>query len=177
MTQFRQKYVKVLAGTITIQAKLTFENGADKQKVLDLMRRWSSCTRYAYNRLIEGHERNQLKRELQGIFGLKAVQNLESKPERVLKPLGGTSFDARNLWQVLKVAVVTPLSPDRVLRNLSVLKSLLVSGQVGKAFEGRKFLFLGTGAMALSNTACWGLREPEEAEYKYPSQTVQFCAV
>lgn len=57
---------------ITIQAKLSFANHEDKQKVLELMRRWSSCMRFAYNRLLEGKSRNELKRELQGIFNLNS---------------------------------------------------------------------------------------------------------
>jgi len=57
---------------ITIQAKLTFPSKEDEQIVLDLMRRWSSCMRYAYNRLLEGSSRNTLKRELQGVFNLNS---------------------------------------------------------------------------------------------------------
>ncbi|MEN3028578.1 MAG: hypothetical protein ABDH29_05075, partial [Aquificaceae bacterium] len=111
MTQFRQKYVKVLAGTITIQEKLTFEKEADRQKVLDLMRRWSSCMRYVYNRLLEGYERNQLKKELQGIFGLnsryvddailKAKSVLSSCREKVEKSRK-VIFGGRELFEKLK---------------------------------------------------------------------------
>ncbi|MDN5332185.1 MAG: hypothetical protein PWP45_1410, partial [Tepidanaerobacteraceae bacterium] len=57
---------------VTIQAKLIFDSNEDKQEVLDLMRRWSSCVRFAYNRLLEGYSRNELKRELQGIFSLNS---------------------------------------------------------------------------------------------------------
>lgn len=48
-----------------------------------------------------------------------------SKPGRVPGPLDGTSSDTCsnygycNLWQVLKVTVVTPLSLERVLRDFS----------------------------------------------------------
>ncbi|AEM73189.1 transposase [Caldicellulosiruptor acetigenus 6A] len=88
---------------LTIQAKLIFDSSEEKQKVLNLIRKWSSCMRYAYKRLLEGYERNELKRQLQGIF------NLNSR----------YVDDAQ-------------LSPDRVLRDMSVLKSLLVSWQVGR---------------------------------------------
>jgi hypothetical protein len=37
---------------ITIQTKLIFKSKEDKQTVADLMRRWSSCMRFAYNRLL-----------------------------------------------------------------------------------------------------------------------------
>jgi len=79
----------------------------------------------------------------------KFLQSLESETERLSVPLDGTSTGSRgenhNLWRVLKVAVVTPLSPDRVLRDMSVLKSLLVSGQVGKTYKGVSSCFLGQG--------------------------------
>ncbi|ADQ45983.1 transposase, IS605 OrfB family [Caldicellulosiruptor kronotskyensis 2002] len=67
---------------------------------------------------------------------IKILQSPGSESGRVSGPLGGTSSDTcskcYNSWRVLRVAVVTPLSPDRVLRDMSVLKSLLISGQVGR---------------------------------------------
>jgi len=42
-----QNYIK------GVQAKLIFKNETDKQRVLDLMRRFSSAVRFAYNRLVE----------------------------------------------------------------------------------------------------------------------------
>ena len=62
---------------------------------------------------------------------IEFLQSLESEPGRVLEPLYGTSFSAYNLWQVLKVAVVTPLSPEKVPRDFSVLKELLIQGKWG----------------------------------------------
>jgi hypothetical protein len=38
---------------ITLQCQLEFENRQDKKAVLDLMRRFSSASRYAYQRLLE----------------------------------------------------------------------------------------------------------------------------
>jgi len=92
---------------------------------------------------------------------IRILSSSESEPGRLSVPLDGTSAGSRgknhNLWQVLRVAVVTPLSPDRVLRDMSVLKSLLISGQVGRpSYKGCEFLFLGTGTMAFPNTARWG---------------------
>jgi transposase, putative, N-terminal domain len=57
---------------IVIQAKLIFLSQDDKQIVLDLMRRWSSCMRFAYKRFLEGYDRNTLKRDLQGTFNLNS---------------------------------------------------------------------------------------------------------
>ena len=96
---------------ITIQAKLTFPSKEDEQIVLDLMRRWSSCVRFAYNRLLEGSSRNTLKRELQGVFNLnsryvddaimKAKSVLESCRERDENP-SKVIFGGRSLFEKLK---------------------------------------------------------------------------
>jgi hypothetical protein len=55
-----------------------------------------------------------------------------------------------NLWRVLRVAVLTALSPDlrKVPRCGSSLKALLISGDVGRTHQGREFPLLGAGAMA-----------------------------
>ncbi|MDQ7038622.1 MAG: transposase, partial [Aquificota bacterium] len=55
----------------TIQARLKVK-GEEKKILDDLMRRWSSCMRFAYKRLLEGKTRNELKKELQGKFGLNS---------------------------------------------------------------------------------------------------------
>ncbi|WP_271628723.1 IS200/IS605 family accessory protein TnpB-related protein [Caldicellulosiruptor sp. DIB 104C] len=96
---------------ITIQAKLTFPSREDKQTVLDLMRRWSSCVRFAYNRLLEGWDRNTIKRELQGVFNLnsryvddaimKAKSILTSCKERGENPRK-VIFGGRQLFEKLK---------------------------------------------------------------------------
>jgi IS605 OrfB family transposase len=54
-------------------ARLVFLKEGDEQAVLDLMRRFSSATRFAYQRLLEGQDRKELKREdgpLCTLFGL-----------------------------------------------------------------------------------------------------------
>ncbi|MBM7583287.1 IS605 OrfB family transposase [Caldicoprobacter guelmensis] len=96
---------------ITIQAKLAFSSKEDEQAVLDLMRRWSSCVRFAYKRLLEGKSRNELKRELQGVFNLnsryvddaimKAKSVLESCRERDENP-SKVIFGGRSLFEKLK---------------------------------------------------------------------------
>ncbi|KHO62348.1 transposase [Thermoanaerobacter sp. YS13] len=96
---------------IVIQAKLIFLNQEDKQIVLDLMRRWSSCMRFAYKRFLEGYDRNTLKRELQGIFNLnsryvddaimKAGSTLESARELDKSPKK-VIFGGRDLFEKLQ---------------------------------------------------------------------------
>jgi hypothetical protein len=46
-----------------VHARLVFLKKEDEQAVLDLMRRFSSAIRFAYNRLLEGQDRKELKRE------------------------------------------------------------------------------------------------------------------
>jgi len=56
-----------------VHARLVFLKEGDEQAVLDLMRRFSSATRFAYQRLLEGQDRKELKREdgpLCTLFGL-----------------------------------------------------------------------------------------------------------
>jgi predicted transposase len=64
------KLPKVFQG---VHARLVFLKKEDEQAVLDLMRRFSSATRFAYQRLLEGQDRKELKREdgpLCTLFGL-----------------------------------------------------------------------------------------------------------
>ncbi|MEZ0323670.1 MAG: IS200/IS605 family accessory protein TnpB-related protein, partial [Hydrogenothermaceae bacterium] len=56
---------------ITLQCKLEL-NRKDWDILRDLMRRQSSCLRYAYNRLLEGKTRKELKKELQSIFNINS---------------------------------------------------------------------------------------------------------
>jgi IS605 OrfB family transposase len=56
-----------------VYARLVFPDHRDEAAVLDLMRRFSSATRFAYQRLLEGQDRKELKREdgpLCTLFGL-----------------------------------------------------------------------------------------------------------
>ena len=51
---------------ITLQCLLEFKN--EKDRVLDLMRRFSSAMRYAYKRLLEGEKRKDLKKNISRLF-------------------------------------------------------------------------------------------------------------
>jgi predicted transposase len=55
---------------ITLQCLLEFQNTQDKEAVLDLMRRFSSAMRYAYQRLLEGEKRKDLKKQLSKLFSI-----------------------------------------------------------------------------------------------------------
>jgi IS605 OrfB family transposase len=97
-----------------VQARLVFLKKEDEQAVLDLMRRFSSATRYAYNRLLEGKTREELKREsgpLCTLFGLntryadgaieKAQAALDSAEELGQDPRK-VVFGGRKLFKGLK---------------------------------------------------------------------------
>ena len=96
---------------ITLQCKLTFENEKDKQKLFELMKKFSSCYRYAYNRLLEGHKRKELKKHLQKVFKLnsrycddaifKAQSLINSCRERGQNPKK-VIFGGRRLFEKLK---------------------------------------------------------------------------
>jgi len=98
---------------------------------------------------------------------VKLLQSLESEEERVSEPLDGTSFDTLNFFRVLKVAVVTPLSPEKVSRDFSTLKELLISGQVGRLSKALVPASWGRG-YDTSKFRQSGMGVSEVADYKYP---------
>ncbi len=76
---------KELLVMVTLQCKLEVSK-ADKELLLTLMRKFSSCMRYAYNRLLEGKNEKDLKRKLQVIFGINSryVRNAVKKAQSVI---------------------------------------------------------------------------------------------
>jgi IS605 OrfB family transposase len=97
-----------------LHARLVFPDPRDEAAVLDPMRRFSSATRFAYNRLLEGQDRKELKREdspLCRLFGLntryadgaieKAQAALDSARELGQDPRK-VVFGGRKLFEQLK---------------------------------------------------------------------------
>jgi IS605 OrfB family transposase len=97
-----------------VHARLVFLKKEDERAVLDLLRRFSSATRYAYNRLLEGKDRKELKREdgpLCQLFGLNTryANGAIEKAQAILdsaKELGQDPrkvvFGGRKLFEQLK---------------------------------------------------------------------------
>jgi IS605 OrfB family transposase len=97
-----------------VHARLVFLKKEDERAVLDLMRGFSSATRYAYNRLLEGQDRKELIREdspLCRLFSLntryadgaieKAQAALDSAKEPGQDPRK-VVFGSRKLFEQLK---------------------------------------------------------------------------
>ena len=88
------------------------------------------------------------------------IKSLESEPRRVSEPLEGTSLGTQfNPWRVLKVVVLTALAPERVIRDLSVLKDILFRGLWGDPIWARAPTAGGRGvvcveARAIFETPC-----------------------
>jgi IS605 OrfB family transposase len=95
---------------ITLQCELEIPK-TDKETLMALMRKFSSCMRYAYNRLLEDKERKDLKKDLQPVFALnsryvddaimKAKTVLESAIELDKNP-AKIIFGGRRLFNKLK---------------------------------------------------------------------------
>jgi predicted transposase len=111
-----------------VHARLVFPDHRDEVAVLDLMRRFSSATRFAYNRLLEGQDRKGLKREdgpLCRLFGLntryadgaieKAQAALDSARELGQDPRK-VVFGGRKLFERLKRRHLSGKARERLRR-------------------------------------------------------------
>jgi IS605 OrfB family transposase len=97
-----------------VHARLIFSNSGDEAATLGLLRRYSSATRYAYNRLLEGKDRKELKREdgpLCQIFGLNTryadgaiekAQALIASAEELGQDPRKVVFGGKKLFEQLK---------------------------------------------------------------------------
>jgi IS605 OrfB family transposase len=97
--------------TIALQCRLRFETQEDREAVLYLMRRFSSATRFAYQRLLEGMEGREVRQRVAALFGLndryahgaltKAKAILSSCQEQGRSPKK-VVFGGRRLFEQLK---------------------------------------------------------------------------
>jgi transposase, putative, N-terminal domain len=112
-----------------VHARLAFLKKEDEQAVLDLTRRFSSATRFAYNRLLDGKTREELKREsgpLCRLFGLntryadgaieKAQATLDSARELGQDPRK-VVFGGRKLFEQLKRRHLSGKARERLRRE------------------------------------------------------------
>ena len=121
----KAKPSKVFQG---LHARLVFPDHRDEAAVLDLTRRFSSATRFAYRRLLEGKTREELKREsgpLCALFGLntryadgaieKAQAALDSARELGQDPRK-VVFGGRKLFEQLKRRHLSGKARERLRR-------------------------------------------------------------
>jgi IS605 OrfB family transposase len=102
---------KIDRNFITVECLLAFDKDEDKEKVLNLMRKFSSMVRFAYKRLLEGTERKELKKLLAQKYGINtrysddaiflAQQTLDSCLQRGQNPKK-LVFGSRELFEKLK---------------------------------------------------------------------------
>jgi predicted transposase len=106
---------------ITLQCLLEFQNKQDKEATLDLMRRFSSAMRYAYQRLLEGEKEKDLKKQLSKLFGINtrysgdaillAQSTISSCKERGQNPKKFV-FGSRKVFEQLKKNHLTGKEKD-----------------------------------------------------------------
>jgi predicted transposase len=103
---------------VTLECMLEFEKEEEKEKVLALMRRFSSATRYAYKRLLEGVPDKEIEKRVAEKHKLNA---------RYVK---GRAKSLQKSWQVLSVAlaVLRATACLEWCRDHSPLKRVLISG-------------------------------------------------
>ncbi len=110
---------------VTIQARLKVK-GKEKEILDNLMRRWSSCMRFAYKRLLEGKARNELKKELPEIFGLNTryVDDAILEAQRIInlsKELGfkpnKVIFGGRDLFEKLSKKHLSEKEREKLKRE------------------------------------------------------------
>jgi len=112
-----------------IHARLVFLEKEDERAVLDLMRRFSSATRYAYSHLLEGRDRKELKREdgpLCQLFRLKTryadgavekAQALIISAEELGQDPRKVVFGGRKLFERLKRRHLSGKARERLRRE------------------------------------------------------------
>jgi IS605 OrfB family transposase len=108
---------------ITLECMLEFEKEEEKEKVLALMRRFSSATRYAYKRLLEGVAEKEIEKAIQEKHKLNAryVKDAVLIAKQVLKSCiqRGQNpkklvFGSRELFEKLKKKHLTGKRRERL---------------------------------------------------------------
>jgi IS605 OrfB family transposase len=151
---FEARLLNIKSTHVSVWAKLEFLSNEDKREVLDLMRRFSSATRFAYNRLLEGQDRKELKREdspLCTLFGLntryadgaieKAQATLDSAKELGQDPRK-VVFGGRKLFEQLKRKHLSGKARERLRREWKERRQGLLYSRGDATKEGNANLRL-----------------------------------
>jgi predicted transposase len=155
---------------ITLQCRLGFQNEQDRKAVLELMRRFSSAMRFAYQRLLEGEDRKDLKILYKSLQSGKSEPATQHHVNLWKEQVRGSTQVGQKSWRVLSVALA--FSCLEGFRDFSPLKRVILLGDwVGVAI--RLVPTPGVGTMVLPNTACWGWECLKRRNINTPAQTVQ----
>ncbi|BAL81526.1 IS200/IS605 family accessory protein TnpB-related protein [Caldisericum exile] len=120
---------------ITLQCELELSK-TDKELLLKLMRKFSSCMRYAYKRLLEGKVRKDLKKELQPIFNINSryvddaimkAQSVINSYKELNKNPTKVIFGGRKLFNQLKSKHLTGKRYKELKREWKEKRLLLYS--------------------------------------------------
>ena len=146
---------------ITVECLLSFDKDEDNDKVLGLMRKFSSMVRFAYKRLMEGAKSKELKKMLAQKYGintrysgdaiLMAQQTLDSCMEREQNPKK-LVFGSRELFEQLKKKHLTGKSREKLRQKWEERRYGILYSRGDKAKAGNLNLRL----VNLSNQ--WYLR-------------------
>jgi len=130
---------------ITVECLLAFDKDEDKEKVLSLMRRFSSMVRFAYKRLLEGMERKELKRMLSQKYGINtrysddaiflAQQTLDSCIERGQNPKK-LVFGSRVVFEKLKKKHLTGKRREKLRQEWEERRYGILYARGDKSKEG-----------------------------------------
>jgi len=163
---------------ITLQCLLEFKN--EKDRVLDLMRKFSSAMRYAYKRLLEGEKRKDLKKHLSKLFNIntklkcgKSKTATQQSGNQWKEQVRGSAYAGYKNWQVL-FTVLAFCYLEKSYKDFSPLKRVIISKD-WIAVANRLVPVLGAGTtsmprfMTLPKYRLLGSEVSEMAEYKYPN--------
>jgi len=139
---------------ITLSCRLGFERIDEEKEVSELMRNFSSCMRYTYNRLLEGWERKELKKHLQSVFPLnsrycddailKANEALKSCKENGQNPRK-LVFGGRSLFEKLHKRHLTGKRLEELKRKWKEKRQGTAYSRGDKAKKGNlnlRFVFI-----------------------------------
>jgi IS605 OrfB family transposase len=137
-----------------VHARLVFPKKEDERAVLDLMRRFSAATRYAYNRLLEGKDRKELKLKdspLCKLFGLNTryadtaiekAQALIASAEELGQDPRKVVFGGRKLFEQLKRRHLSGKARERLRREWKEKRQGLLYSRGDAAKKGNANLRL-----------------------------------
>jgi transposase, putative, N-terminal domain len=130
---------------ITVECLLAFDKDEDRERVINLMRKFSSMVRFAYKRLLENTERKELKKMLSQKYGINtrysgdaiflAQQTLDSCLQRGQNPKK-LVFGSRELFEQLKKKHLTGKRREKLRQKWEERRYGILYSRGDKSKEG-----------------------------------------